>query len=496
MDLEAYRAEAEAFTEELAREFYLQGAGHKEKLEIEPIYARHASLFDRATVEELRELGAAASGDGGRRLRQLLGFAFDGLLGRETRELAEELAWLEATLEVAGPEGPVPFRSVPVVQANEPDPERREALERARDELLESRMNPLYRDALEREHQLARDLGWPSYAGAYAELRGVDLEGLAVEAGRFLAASEGAYEPSLGPLLERAGMPPLGELRRSDLARLFRAPELDALYPAGSLVESLAATLAGLGIELEGQASVRLDTDPRPAKSPRAFCSPVRVPEEVYLVIAPVGGREDYAAFFHEGGHAEHYANVDARLAFEFRHLGDNSVTESFAFLFEHLTYDPTWLREHLGVEDPAPAVEHTRGSRLYFIRRYAAKLAYELELHAPDPPLAALPDRYAELLGAATRVRWTRASWLADVDPGFYVACYLRAWALEAIWWQALRERYGERWYASPAAGTFLRELWQGGQRLDAAELCAEAAGAELGFAALAGSLGLEAAA
>ena len=85
------------------------------------------------------------------------------------------------------------------------------------------------------------------------------------------------------------------------------------------------------------------------------------MPDEVYLVIAPTGGRDDYGALFHEGGHVEHYANTDPGLAFEFRHLGDNSVTESFAFLMEHLVEDRDWLRDKLGVEDPGPATAHAR---------------------------------------------------------------------------------------------------------------------------------------
>jgi len=74
----------------------------------------------------------------------------------------------------------------------------------------------------------------------------------------------------------------------------------------------------------------------------------VRVPDEVYLVVPRVGGREDFAALFHEGGHAEHYANADAGLPMEYRYLGDNSVTESFAFLLEHVTEEPAWLRERV----------------------------------------------------------------------------------------------------------------------------------------------------
>ena len=206
-------------------------------------------------------------------------------------------------------------------------------------------------------------------------------------------------------------------------------------FPADRLVASFADTLDGLGIDLRGQANVHLDAEPRRTKSPRAFCSIPRVPDEIYLVIAPTGGRDDYGALFHEGGHVEHYANTDPGLAFEFRHLGDNSVSESFAFLIEHLVEDREWLRDKLGVEDPGPATAHARAFKLVMLRRYAAKLAYELELHGPSATLSEMPGRYAELLTEAIRVPWPRASWLADVDGGFYAACYLRAWTLETHW-------------------------------------------------------------
>jgi hypothetical protein len=488
LDLDRYRERAENFVEEIDREYYLHLAGHKPELEIEPIYSRHSDLFERDSVLELREQ-ADGDGDDGRRRRYLLDLAFGGLLGRETRAEAEEIARLEATLEVEDPGGSVLFRQVYVQQANESDPSRRAALETARDEVLVERLNPLYVAALERSHEICREFGWPSYAAAHGELRGIDLEALAAKTAGFLEQTAELYPGVLGPRLERAELPPLGELGRADLPRLFRAPELDALYPQERLVDSFTETLTGLGLDLAAQENVHLDTEPRPTKSPRAFCSPVRVPQEVYLVVAPVGGRDDFGALFHEGGHTEHYANTGASLPFEFRHLGDNSVTESFAFLIEHLTEDPVWLEARLGVGvgDAADAVEQARAVKLLFLRRYAAKIGYELELHGPDPDLGALPGRYAELLGAATSVRWPEAAWIADVDPGFYVAAYLRAWALETHWRRALRERYGERWFESPTAGEWLRGLWGQGQRLGADELLAEALGEELDFAVMA---------
>jgi hypothetical protein len=490
-DLDDYRRRAERFSEELSREYYLHLAGHKPELEIEPIYDRYAGLFASDEVERLRGLAGAARGDDERRrLGYLLQFAFDGLLGHETRAESAELAGLEASLEVDPGDGAVPYRAVPIEQANEPEPNRREALEEVRDAVLEERLNPLHRAALERAHELCRALGWSSYAAAYAELRGIDLDGLARQAASFLEATEDAYPAIVDPQLRRTGMLPLGELRRSDLPRFFRAAGLDAAFPADRLLASFADTLAGLGIDLGHQASVHLDAESRRTKSSRAFCSTPRVPEEIYLVIAPTGGRDDYGTLFHEGGHVEHYANTDPGLAFEFRHLGDNSVTESFAFVLEHLIEDRDWLRHRLGMEDPEPAAAHARAFKLVLVRRYAAKLAYELELHGDSAALAEMPGRYSELLSRALRIPWPRASWLADVDGGFYAACYLRAWALATRWRAALRERFGPSWFASPEAGEWLRSLWRHGQRLDAAELLEETLGEELDFTVMAAEL------
>ncbi len=487
-DLDRYRERAEGFCEALSREYYLHLAGRKPELEIEPIYAANADLFARDAVGKLRELADGARGARARRrLRYLLQFAFDGHLGMETRREVAELARLEASLEVDGGDGTVPYRAIPIEQANEPGPERRQLLEGGRNRVLAERLNPLHRAALERSHELCRGFGWASYAAAFAELRGIDLEALAAQTRRFVAATETRYADVLNPELRRLGLPELGALRRSDLPRFFRAADLDDLFAADGLIESFRETLAGLGIDLGSQGNVHLDTESRPTKSPRAFCSTPRVPAEVYLVIAPHGGRDDYAALFHEGGHAEHYAHTDPGLCFEFRVLGDNSVTESFAFLLEHLVEDPGWLRRRLGAADPERHVAQARAAKLVLLRRYSAKLSYELELHGEGASLDALPARYEELLGDALRMRWPRESWLADVDPGFYAACYLQAWALETCWRAALVERYGEAWFESPDAGGWLRALWRRGQELDARELLAETVGGELDFAQLA---------
>ena len=460
-DLAAYRAEAEEFLSSIDREYYLHYSGLQDDFAIEPIYDRHSALFSREAVTSLRETDAP---------RTLLEFAVQGLIGRETKDGAAELARREAALELEWDGEPLPYRSAAVVQANEPDPDRRAELEEARNAALASELNPLSLELLERSHELARELGWPSMRALCEELSGIDLGALSEQTESFLAATDAGYERLVEPELQSQLGFGFDRLRRADLAAFFRAPSLDAGYPEERLVPSLIETLAGMGIDARAQAGVTIDTERRPKKSPRAFCAPVRVPDEVYLVIAPVGGREDFAALFHEAGHTEHYAHVDASLPVEDRYLGDNSVTEGFAFLFENLVSDPEWLQRRLGIEDPATIVDHQRASELVFQRRYAAKLAYELELHggrASD----GLDAVYTRRLSEAVRVEWPAVSWLADVDPFFYAARYLRAWALETHLRAALSERFGPVWFDGPGAGAFLRDLWRAGQGASGAE-------------------------
>jgi len=485
LDLDSYARESERFVSEMDREYYLHFAGHKEEFEIEEIYERHAGLFDREVVERLRERVSSNGGEETRRARYLLELAVGGLLGRETKREETELAEREAALELEVGGERLPYRQSAVTQANEADPERRSAIEEARLDVLESELNPLHLRALERAHELARELGWSSYREMYGDLKQIDLAALERQTSAFLEATAGAYEATLEPHLRSQVGFGLDELRRSDLPYFFRARGFDDFFPQERLIEALEGTLGGLGIVLDEQQNVRLDTEQRPLKSPRAFCAPVHVPGEVYLVIPRHGGRDDYAALFHEAGHTEHYAHVNAALPFEFRHLGDNSVTEGFAFLFEHLTEDPAWLQAMLGVTGSEEYAGYARASKLLFLRRYAAKMSYELELHG-GRPLSEMPDLYASLLGDAVAVDWPARTWLSDVDPGYYVANYLRAWAFETRLRNLLRERFGDEWFTQPEAGDLLREIWSEGQRLDADELLAQVTGERIDFAVM----------
>jgi hypothetical protein len=479
-ELDDYREQADRFIAELDEEAYLHYAGHKETYEIARIYERYAELH---RLERAQALGLAVNGSGG--IRELWRFACEGYLGNLTREHAERVATLEAELQVPFDGETIPFRMLRPTIANEPDRGRRERLEHLRNEIVEEHMNPVYLDAARIEHDAVHDLEAPGYVELYRRF-GFNLDGLARQCRAFLDSTERLYEQAADRLFRaRVGLG-LDEARRWDVARVFRATSWDSSFPKDRMLPALEGTLADLGIDLHAQENVHLDLEERPNKTPRAFCAPIEVPGRVMLVIKPIGGPDDWRALFHEAGHTEHFAHTSPSLTVEERRLGDNAVTEGWAMLLQHLTDEPAWLTRRLDFPRPDEfAVEGATGL-LYFVRRYCAKLLYELEFHEADEPTALVP-RYVELLGDALKIEPSPSDYLGDIDSGFYVNAYLRSWAFEAQLRAFLRERFGNTWFTRREAGSLLRELWSEGQRMNADELLHEVTGAELEMEAVA---------
>ena len=478
--LDAYRDEADRFIAALDEEYYLHYAGLKESFELEPIYERFSDLTTLAAARELAEHAEV----GGPGEVELWHFACEGYLGNLTREEVAAVAELEASLAASVDGEGIPYRMLRPTIANEPDRGRRERLEAARVELAEERLMPSWIAHDQKRREGTRSLGATTYRELY-ERFGFPLEELAAQTRAFLDETEALHVAAFDGFLRRRTGVPLEDARRHDVLRAFRGSEWDQGFPADRMVPALEWTLEGLGIDLGAQQNVQLDLEPRPQKSPRAFCAPIEVPGRIMLVIKPMGGPDDWHAFFHEAGHAEHFAHVSADLPVEFRRLGDNSVTEGWAMLFEHLVDDPAWLSRRLDFARPEDFAEESAVSLLYVVRRYAGKLLYELELHG-DVELEAMPARYVELLQDATKIEPSPADYLADVDDGFYCTCYLRAWAFHTQIESYLREQLGRAWFTRPEAGSLLREVWAEGQRLTAADLLDQVAGATLELAAV----------
>jgi hypothetical protein len=473
-ELDQFRDEADSFIRDLDEEYYLHFSGQKETLDVEQVYERYEELTKLETAQKLA--GAPT---------ELWRFACEGFLGNLTREHQARVAQAEAELEATVDGETIPYRMLRVAMSNEPDRDKRKRLEEARVRLLDEHLNPIYLEAVQIDQEAVRRLDAPNYYELYKRF-GFRLDEVAAECQEVLDDTERLWEREGDKLFRsRLGIG-IDDARPWDVVRLFRAPELDLLYPNDQMLPALEHTLTDLGIDLHSQENVHLDLDARPSKSPRAFCAPIDVPGKVMLVIQPIGGKDDWEALFHEAGHTEHYANTNGDLPMEARRLGDMAVTEGWAMLMQHLVTEPAWLNRRLDVPRVEELAHDGAVSLLYFVRRYAAKLLYEIEFfQANDIP--SMRNRYAEILGDSLKLPINPESYLDDIDGSFYVTGYLRSWAFEAQLREFLRSELGNDWFAKRDAGDLLRELWSLGQGPTADELLRDVTGAKLEMASVA---------
>lgn len=473
LTVERLRRDLEPFQNELMEEFYSNYAGLKDDMSTAAIYDKFGHMFSEEAVRAVRDAAEDPAGDGAEDLRwtkYLRQFSTNGYIDNIVKDLNDKVLTLEAQSSVECDGETVPYRMIPVRLANEADPSKRKRLFEAK--LVETdKLNTLLFERMEKLHGLSKNLGFKNYCDLCSSLKGVDYLALEEEVAELIRKTDEMYVREMDQMLSvRAGVS-LADAWSFDIPYAFRGEEYDKYFEKGRLVEAFFKTLKGMGLEPEKYSNIEIDIEERPKKSPRAFCAPIVVPTKVKLVIMPSGGWRDYESFFHEGGHAWHFGNTREDLPAEYRYLGDNSVTESFAFLFDYLTTNPLWLKKVLGMDDPAGYVRFALVNKLMFLRRYGSKLIYELKLHnahvTPE-----FQEVYRTTLQKSLRFRHTEKHYLEDVDDAFYCAEYLRAWILEAQIRAALQERFGEDWFANERTGEYLRELWSYGQKYTADEI------------------------
>jgi hypothetical protein len=474
--LEEYRSEYADFHTAYMREYYLFLSGQKNNLDLGPIYDRYSDLFSTDSVTRLKqslvetpehfETERAA-------LKRLYNFAVEQFLEDYVKELTQEISEYEAaaTIRVLGRE--MTFQDAAVALSTERDRERRRAIYEKRLAVIEA-SNDLRTERMIRLHNAARSLGHPSYAALFQELRRLNYETLAQEAEPVLARTESIYNARLSEALKRDLDLEIEEAVRHDSLFFVHLTRFDERFPAHQLLEVYSGTMAGLGICVGMQNNIVIDKEPRPRKTSRAFCLPVSVPNDIKLVIRPTGGQSDYQALLHESGHAQHYAWASKALRLEFRYTGDYALTETYAFLFNHLITDSAWLASHLGFQDNREFIRPVMLARLMTVRRYVAKLVYERELHASGD-FARSAEAYASLQTEATRFKTCPTEFLYDLDDSFYSASYLRAWAFEVALREYMKSRFGQRWWATERAGNFLKEIWETGDRYTADEMASQ---------------------
>jgi hypothetical protein len=258
--------------------------------------------------------------------------------------------------------------------------------------------------------------------------------------------------------------------------------EHDAVYSVDRFQPAMRATFRDLGLELFDSPVIHLDLSDRPAKNPRASVAVPEAGREVHLLVRPSGGNHDYAAFLHEAGHALHFGLTDPGIGWPLANLSRSmAYPELWSFLIEGIGRDPLWIEQALQVpaEQAHRIAADLTAVHLMMFTRYSAKLELELELYAGDP-LDKERGRslYEQVPRRPTGFLYDPRWWQFDRDAAFYSADYLRAWLAQAEVERLLRERFGERWWASRDAGNWLPRQWRRGCEPEAEETVAELGG------------------
>ncbi|MBC7332994.1 MAG: hypothetical protein H5T85_00780 [Actinobacteria bacterium] len=476
MDIDQYRKNSEDFISKLEKEYYLHFSGIKEDVNFSAIYDEYDFLFSLDNVEYLKTLKETSSGEQRKKTSYLLKFCVEGYLQGKVKSLFDQICADEANAKVEVDGKEVSYRYSEVILSNEANKEKRDLIDDRRNEIVEKLFNRNLVRYWEELHLQAENLGFSSYVELFSYLKDEDFLRLKEDMEMLLEATQDMYEEHFGSFLEKELGIKLEDSRRSDFSFLRRAKKYDSFFKKGCLIDLFRETLLGMGIDLGKQPNIHLDIEEREKKSPRAFCSTVKVPQEIYLVVMPIGGQDDYEAMFHEGGHAEHFGCTSPRLDFEYRYLGDNALTEGYAFCFEHLMQDRSWLVDVVGFDpdDAKGFIYFSNIVKLWFLRRYAAKLKYELILHS-EKEVFGKEGAYQEILSQANLMKYPWETYLKDVDEGFYCTNYLRAWIFEAQLKNYILEEFDYTWYKKKKTGDFLRELWSYGQKYTPEELLRE---------------------
>lgn len=500
---------------DFARAYYLFATAKlSETYNSEEIYEKYPMLSDEATFQKVKAAYDANPDD--EKIKRMFSSVLGTYIGKKLAAESDELQNLKnqlkidvSALNLTEDDGniltEILYEDVSQWLKNLESKEQRQDLYNRMAKAYQDNLSERFIALFKKENELLASLGYPDVIGFYSQSSGHDLPHLGECGRRLVDETQALYSERMGAYYkERTGLD-FSKSTRADIAYVLNRPSeamkhIDERFPESRLLPLATKTFDQLGLSFSQIAKtvdytnleaynqdvveqkdiakrrILLDVANRPGKRSRAYVYPSQVPSEIYLSIKPEGGLDDYSAFFHESGHALHFAYEAPDLGFALALMGNNTVTETYAYLMQNLFLNRHWLVAEAGLtpDEAKAAVRRGALNDLYMLRRYASKMQFELNLYNKvNNSGYSFADKggvYAELLTKGCGFSYDKEGWSRDVDAGFYVADYFTAWTLEAQLRQYLMTHFGnpgvqgEDWYANPKAGEFLKSLWKDG--------------------------------
>ena len=463
-----YEARLRSYYLEAGEEGRAVRVGEKETSEQAAIVRRYADLFTRSQLDALAQPPADADATTLERVHRLRRSCESGLVVAELASVQDDLvnAELGVTVEFRGES--IPLRSARARVGLISDYGEREELGTAAWN-VSAELNERRLELLRAAEALFADLSeTPDPVLRSEREKGISLHDLTDALGEATEAAALLYDARRTRWLDRL----LGSDREPvprfyHAAYVFRLTPLSHIYDKDRAAAICTTTLGDIGLDLVGHRSIHTDLEDRPQKTARPCVIAPDPPNVVHLITRSVGGLQDYAGLLHEAGHAFHYAGSDPGLPYAFRALArDNALSETYAFLCESITREPGWHARYfeLSNDEAEENADAARFLHALMVRRFLAKLRFELDFWSRFRVDGGTADGYAENLTEATGFAYRSDAFLLDLDAGFYSADYLRGWVRAAQLRSHLVTTIGPEWWCRKETGELLTHLYREG--------------------------------
>ena len=315
---------------------------------------------------------------------------------------------------------------------------------------------------------LELDLGYENYVTYCGKKKGVDYHQYYRLLKDYLPKTDDLYFSSMEVWSRQQFNSPLHELTRFDAMNLLGFGQFDGLLD-GRPVEAFMDFFHYWDIDLSNTPGLHLELGRNEGKSHQAMCFLLRIPEEVHIVMKPEGGWIDLETLWHELGHGLSAVFTSPELPAVDREMTTSySLSESFAFLLQNMTFSMAFLEKFLGLNPEASGRMHYHKllKDLYSFRRYGAKFLAEYEMFT-DGDLSN-GERYADLMERYTGFRHQPESHLFDLVPEFYSLDYIFGMMAEVNMERFLADASGPQWIFQPKTAHILKNWWMQGNQYD----------------------------
>lgn len=332
------------------------------------------------------------------------------------------------------------------------------------------------------ENLFARALGYPSSIELIAAAHNFGPRQLYAVAGEFLENTDSIYSELLEDFIEKELNISANQVHPGHLYAIKEKNQFDSVFTSRKLLPPLREFLNGLGIQLNRQSFLTIDSTTHPEKQAAIFCAIVEVPTDVRISTMPVPGYSHAADLFRQMGYAQ-FALFNRSKSAVFQQLYDSPVRDVFGFFFEKVWEDTSWVNRELMLdkEDKYHFYRYLALKQLIALRLSAATIQFEIDRIGFEGSIA---EHFRQFFSRALRISLTleEAAWLRTrADNFFNAAVFLQGSILEAQLRNYVKSKFGPGWYKKIECGKYLKSLWSRGNDWSIPEFMKEIESTEL---------------